>query len=542
MDVKAFLFGIVNAIALKVPWVGERINAYGVNSLVNKGRSRPHPWSTMHDYISWPGLTDRHYNARLLPANTDYPLPTQEALGTCRPPTPAVVDLFRSPTSGQRLSNKSTCLFPAFAQYLTDGFIRTLLKNDDTQSHRDQTTSNHDIDLSQLYGRTAEQTTVLRLHVESLGRKGRLKSQVIDNEEWSPWLFARDGSGTLPEFSVLDEPLGLDHASDAGKLTLFAVGGDRVNASPQTAMINTLFLREHNRLAKMIESANTTWDSDRVFETARNVLIVAFIKIVVEDYINHINTQPIKLRAMPQVAWSANWNRPNWMTAEFSLLYRWHSLVPQRLTWDGKEYDGMETLLNNTVLLEGGLASAFVDVSRNRATELGLGNSASFVVPAEAKAVEQARFNRIASFASYCRAMSEHVPSTFENLVGVNTTKDPAENARRAALAEQLQTIYGTVDNVEYYVGLFAEPPLANGPLPRLIMAMVAMDAFSQAFTNPLLSKHIWGDSDNKRSAFTPEGIKAINETTSLVDVLARNSTGLNGRFVGLTQKDWKRR
>ena len=41
----------------------------------------------------------------------------------------------------------------------------------------------------------------------------------------------------------------------------------------QTAMMNTLFLREHNRLAGMLAAKNPTWDDDRLFETARNIII-----------------------------------------------------------------------------------------------------------------------------------------------------------------------------------------------------------------------------------------------------------------------------
>ena len=57
-------------------------NAFLINRVVNSTRSRPHPWSTRHDYISWSGLTDRSFNARLLPAKL---YPAAEALGTRRP-------------------------------------------------------------------------------------------------------------------------------------------------------------------------------------------------------------------------------------------------------------------------------------------------------------------------------------------------------------------------------------------------------------------------------------------------------------------------
>ena len=70
---------------------------------------------------------------------------------------------------------------------------------------------------------------------------------------------------------------------------------------------------------------------------------------------------------------------------------------------------------------------------------------------------------------------------------------------------------------------------------------MVAMDAFSQAFPNPLLSKHIWGNEGNRNETFTRAGIGEIDRTKTLRDILARNTTDLGNRFVGMTRADWKR-
>jgi prostaglandin-endoperoxide synthase 2 len=114
-----------------------------------------------------------------------------------------------------------------------------------------------------------------------------------------------------PQFAVLDAPLGLDTVADPSRRArLFAAGGDRVNSAPQIAMVNTLFLREHNRLAGLIGSQNIDWDDERVFQTTRNILIVMFVKLVVEEYINHISPSPIPLVADPSVAWDTPWNKP----------------------------------------------------------------------------------------------------------------------------------------------------------------------------------------------------------------------------------------
>jgi hypothetical protein len=62
---------------------------------------------------------DQHWSARHLPAKQLSGLPKVED----------VVALFKRPSGTQRLSSKSTCLFPSFAQYLTDGIIRTRMPN-----------------------------------------------------------------------------------------------------------------------------------------------------------------------------------------------------------------------------------------------------------------------------------------------------------------------------------------------------------------------------------------------------------------------------
>ncbi len=526
---KPLLYTVAAFLSKWVPWLRGPINRFAIGRLVNVTRARPHPWSTVSDHVSWRGLTDRSYSARHLPARDIPDLPPVERVG----------DLFRVPDDdNQRLCPKSTCLFPAFAQYLTDGFIRTMISNDfatgETIVDRRRNTSNHEIDLCPLYGRTIEQVRALRTLSEHRDERGKLKSEVIDEEEWPLKLFAAGGNEFNPEFTdaegkpLLDTPLGISRTTSEMRATLFAVGGDRANAAPQVSMMNTLFLREHNRLAGIISANNSTWNDDRVFDAARACTVVMFIKLVVEEYINHINSTRLKLIADPSAAWDATWNRPNWITAEFSLLYRWHSLIPDEMVWAGKPVKGGFLRLNNTVLLDGGLAQAFVDISANRATELGLHNTVDWLIEVEELAVKQARDNRIVPFVEY------------QSAFGFEPARNWADINPDPAIQTQLANLYGEVERLEFYTGLFAEPRVRNGPLPPLLQTMVAVDAFSQALTNPLLSKHVWGDAEVQRATFTYEGWKEIDRTRTLLDILERNSEGVGDQFVGMTRPGWK--
>lgn len=523
-------FKAAKAVSGLSPGLATAINRIAIGRLVSVTRNRPHPWSTLSDGVSWRGLTDKTYSSRHLPAEDIPDLP----------PVADVAALFAVPAGQvQRLCPKSTCLFPAFAQYLTDGFIRTMISNDfrtgASFEDRTRTTSNHEIDQCPLYGLNERQNRALRTNSQADGQRGRLKSQIIDGEEWPLMLFQPGGMEFNPEFlddqgePLLDTPLGISKTTPQMRETLFAVGGDRANAVPQVAMLNTLFLREHNRLADAIAQSNPGWSDDQVFDAARASVTVMFIKIVVEEYINHINSTPLKLLADPSAAWRASWNRPNWISAEFSLLYRWHSLIPEEMEWGGQAISGMGLRLNNAVLIERGLANAFADISANRATELGLGNTASFLIGVEEHAILQARQNRIAPFVRYQEAFGHKRARRFDDVTN------------NAGTADALATLYGTVDRLEFYVGLFAQPRSQNSPLPPLLQTMVAVDAFSQAMTNPLLAQSIWGDRALRTATFTQVGLDAIEATGSLHDILARNSIGLGNRFVGMTREGWQR-
>src|SRR5436305_9637640 len=106
-----WLLKAVLGLASQSSWLDGKINALIINAAVNVCRHRPHPWSTVHDYVSWTSLSDQRFSARHLPAF--YPT-------TAPPVATSLIGLFKRSSGAQRLSDKSKCLFLAFAQYFTD--------------------------------------------------------------------------------------------------------------------------------------------------------------------------------------------------------------------------------------------------------------------------------------------------------------------------------------------------------------------------------------------------------------------------------------
>ena len=96
-------------------------------------------------------------------------------------------------------------------------------------------------------------------------------------------------------------------------------------------------------------------------------MIVLLIKLVIEEYINHITPYHFRLAADPAPFKNERWYRPNWMAVEFNLLYRWHGLIPSTLhggpVW--------KTIFNPAIVVERGVAALIDDASRTRAGRVG---------------------------------------------------------------------------------------------------------------------------------------------------------------------------
>jgi prostaglandin-endoperoxide synthase 2 len=486
--------------AQRHPVLEKKVNRALINHAILKIPTRPFPLSTKGAYTSWDSLTDRTYSGRHLP-----PSPPKTAL----PPIDEVVKLFERKPGREVLSTKSTVLFSHFAQWFTDAFLRT------DRNNPMQNTSNHEIDLCSVYGLKRTATEQLRSHCG-----GKLKSQVINGEEYPAYQFDAHGA-PMSEFESLPILFPEDLAPEV-KPTLFAMGVERANVQIGYVMMNTLFLREHNRVCDVLAREYPDWDDERLFQTARNIVIVLVLKIVVEEYINHIAPYEFKFKLDPKGFPNERWYRQNWMSIEFSLVYRWHALVPDQLRVAGADYPATATQFNNTLLTGIGLGQAFEDASRQPAGEIGLFNTPPFLLEVERASIALGRAAQLAGYNDYREFCGWPKATSFDQISG------------KPEVQQALRKLYGRVDNVEFYVGLFAEDVRPNSALAALIGRLVGIDAFSQALTNPLLAPPIFNS-----KTFSKVGLKIIEQTTSLSDILHRNIPDSGRRFaVSLTRLD----
>jgi prostaglandin-endoperoxide synthase 2 len=506
-----------------VHWLNSLLNATIIDDIVTKGVGRPLPYSLWTptpvgekqlgdppdapvDYISWTSLVDRRFTARHLP-------PAQADYIKRLPPLEDVVALYRRERFTP--STNTSALLCFFAQWFTDSVLLT------HPIDRRMNTSNHEIDLCQIYGLDAETTAILRTGAGGLLRtsqNGLFPARLTDND-----------ANPLPEFSKLPylQPLGAgvtledlvlgtlrDPRSNVStdeitkrKKGLYATGLERGNSTLLYAAISTIFIREHNRICGKLAQAYPAWDDHRLFHTARNVNIVMLLCLVINEYINQLAQSPFKLSLERHFAERETWYRANRIAIEFDLLYRWHSLTPDPLEIDSKQLKNTEYRFNNALLEQYGVEKVIAAASRQPAGRIGIHNNPDFLYEAEKAAHKFSRDQRVRPFVEYQRAFHEDVVTDFKELAG------------DTPLATELAKLYpGGVEDVEFLVGLFAQQHADGETLPSLMRTMVAVDAFSQILTNPLLAANIYCD-----AAFSAVGDTIINSTRCFQDVVARN-------------------
>jgi prostaglandin-endoperoxide synthase 2 len=462
-------------------------------------------------YITWTGLVDRRYTGRHLP-------PAPRSYVDRLPPLEKVLDLYKRRYVGgqEQIVHSANCsaLLAFFAQWFTDSFLRKDQKDERLN------TSNHEIDLCEIYGLDAETTRTLRtlqggkLKTSSGGRfpahlydANGLKPEFKDLIYMKPYL----SGASLEEItlgSLADPPD--PNLSKSRMPGLYATGLERGNSTIFYTAISTIFVREHNRLCDVLAAAHPDWDDDRLFHTARNINIVMLLHLTINEYINQLAQPPIKLKLDRPWAEKAHWYRANRIAIEFNLLYRWHSFVPDTVQVNGQLLQHADFRFNNTVLEQYGAAAVIAAAARQPGGQVGMHNNPPFLWQAEYAAHAFARSQRVRPFVEYQAAFDWTPAKDFKELTGDDD------------LARELYDLYnGEIRDVEFLVGLFAQQRMPPAVLPPVLNTMVAVDAFSQILTSPLLAENVYGP-----DAFGEEGMEIIKETTSFDQLMMRNLLG----------------
>ncbi|XP_008180110.2 chorion peroxidase-like [Acyrthosiphon pisum] len=122
-----------------------------------------------------------------------------------------------------------------------------------------------------IYGSSAKRTWSLRTN---LGGQ-LLTSMGFDIES--------QGDPVQPQNMPLEDTE--SNACQYDSVTCYMAGDIRANALPQLTVMHTLWMREHNWLAKLLSHVNPHWDDERIFQEARKIVTASIQHITYTEWL-----------------------------------------------------------------------------------------------------------------------------------------------------------------------------------------------------------------------------------------------------------------
>lgn len=476
-----WIFDIINSVEMLHSLLMKRIYLLRSNVV-----DSPPLYETVHDYPTIGATTNFTLYARTLPP---IPLGCPTPMGTKGPKELPSVELlakkFFTRTKFRPDPMGSSVLMTFFAQHFTHMFFKTDYKKGPGHSW-----SGHGVDVTSLYGRNVEEENLLRS-----GKDGKLKMQVINGEYY-------------PMFSK-DVPIEVRYPPNHPENLKFAMGHPFFGLMPGLFLYETIWMREHNRVCDILKGEHPDWDDERLFQTGKLVVLGETIKIVIEDYVQHLANYNIQIKFKPTVLFGESFQYQNKINAEFNHLYHWHPLMPDEFNISGTIYPMKDFMFHSELVLKHGTAAFTESLSRQRAGHMSHHNHGPSTINVLKETILHGRLLRFQPLNNYRKRFNLDPYTSFEDLTG------------EKEIAAELEKLYGDVDAVEFYVGLMVERRRLKNLFGSTVVEIGGPFSVKGLMANPICSKHYW-----KPSTFGGDVGFDIVRTATLEKLFCGNING----------------
>lgn len=444
-----WMWNIINNIS----FLRDAIMRYVLTSRSNLVDSPP-TYNADYGYKSWEAYSNLSYYTRILP-----PLPTHcPGASPTLPDAKQVVEKVLLRRKFIPDPQRTSLMFAFFAQHFTHQFFKSDLKKGPAFTRA----LGHGVDMSHIYGESLERQHKLRLF-----KDGKLKFQVIDGEVYPPL--------------VKDVQVEMHYPPHVPEEHRFAVGHEAFGLVPGLMMYATIWLREHNRVCDIMKEEHPDWEDERIFQTTRLILIGQTIKIVIEEYVQHLSGYHLKLKFDPELLFNQRFQYQNRIASEFNTLYHWHPLMPDTFHIQQQVYAYPQFFFNNSIVTEHGISNMVEAFTKQIAGRVAGGRNLPPPVQGMAtKVLEHSRQMRYQSFNAYRKRFGLRPYTSFEDLTGDKE------------LAVELEKLYGDVEAVELYSGLLVEKPRPSAVFGETIVEMGAPFSLKGLLGNPICSPEYW--------------------------------------------------
>ncbi|XP_031173733.2 phosducin-like protein [Sander lucioperca] len=437
----------------------------------------PPTFNSKYGYLSWESYHNLSYYTRLLPpVPEDCPTPLGVKGKAGLPDPELLVDRLLKRRTFRPDPQGSNLMFAFFAQHFTHQFFKTYNR----MGLGFTKALSHGVDAGHIYGDNLKRQLHLRLH-----KDGKLKYQLVDGEMFPP--------------SVADAPIRMSYPAGIPLKRQMAIGQEVFGLLPGLGMYATLWLREHNRVCDILKAEHPTWDDEQLFQTSRLVIIGETIKIVIEEYVQHLSGYLLQLKFDPTLLFNSNFQYGNRISLEFSQLYHWHPLMPDSFFINGEELAYSQFIFNTSVLTNYGIEKLVDAFSRQVAGQIGGGNNINAAVTNVAvRTIKESRQLRMQPFNQYRKRF---------NLKPYTSFRQFTDNEE---IAHELEEFYGDIDALEFYPGLLLEKTRQGAIFGESMVEMGAPFSLKGLMGNPICSPGYW-----KPSTFGGKvGFDIVNSAT----------------------------
>ncbi|KAJ1184869.1 hypothetical protein NDU88_001666 [Pleurodeles waltl] len=371
----------------------------------------------------------------------------------------------RIPPNDPRISNRSDCI-PLF---------RSAPACNEGSTVREQINIlTSFIDASQVYGSDNPTATRLRNLTNQLGLLAVNQRFTDDGREYLPF-----------------ETMGIDFCvltNRSSGIPCFLSGDPRTSEQPGLTAFHTLFMREHNRVARELRRINPRWTGETLYQEARKVVGGILQKITYKDYIPLLMGREAAARIIGTYRGYNESVDPR-VANVFSLAYRFaHASIQPTIHRRGDGYRPLtnaasEVPLHMTffnswrVVREGGIDPLLRGLMSNRA-KLNMQNQ---MVVDELRERLFKMFKRIGldlPAINMQRGREHAVPGygAWRRFCGLSEPRNLAELRtvlNNGDLARKLMDLYGTPKNIDIWLGGVAEPFVPGGKFGPLLACII---------------------------------------------------------------------
>lgn len=347
------------------------------------------------------------------------------------------------------------------------------------------------LDGSMIYGSDEERATALRTF-----EGGQLKTSEGDRLPFNEEGFANAG-GT----------------SD----TLFLAGDVRANENAALTAMHTVWVREHNRLADEIATANPELSDEEIYQQARAIVRAELQVITYNEFLPALLGEG----AISEYSGYDATVNPGISNLFSTAAYRLgHSMLPTdllRLNNDGSTVDAgnlslQDAFFNPQNILDGGIDSLLLGAANQQAQEIDnmiIDDVRNFLFGEPGQGgfdlaslnIQRGRDHGLADYNQARIDLGLDPVASFDQI-----TSDPG-------LADELEALYGDVNNIDAWVGGLAEDHVEGSSLGEF-MQTVLIDQFERLRD---------GDRFYYENVLSGSALAAVERTT-LSDVILRNT------------------